>query len=879
MEAATWKVLCLHGKHQCAEIFSQRLANLEKKSKGLKIQLFYIDAPFFLPLQEGQEVAMRCWYRSSLKDMSKIDNPSLDMKRDFDICLEQILKKEKDDGPFDGLLGFSQGAGLIHLLFNHQEALKFKFAVLCGGYSASFDKKERRRGKETSEKTETSKNVSSLHIIGRKDPVVSPKESEDTYSHFNVSNPDAVTAMYEHPQGHVFPTNKKAIDAIADFLVKVRKIDTKEIKVDKSALSEDVLDEIDALETIFPDMCQIMRTSPLPICLQFSLTSAEELGEKNHSTCTLIIELPDGYPETSPSIVVESVMSRLVADPSAACVALKKHMKQVLQEGEGMPVLFNVASEATEWLRGIEDSSIKFEIDSKQIEEKVPETDDEKKEKEVSEEEEKKMVDEATRTAAEFHYKYQKRSRNTVNLDTEGLQQKGGRWELVVGLVGKPSAGKSTFFNAVVDPEDEKTEARIAAFPFTTILPNVSTGYFAAECPSKSLFPDGKLSDTKYGRDFHGDRLIPIKIKDVAGLVPGAYKGRGKGNAFLNDLLDADVLIHILDNSGLTDKQGNKVLTNAKPKKSRESNTESKEPEVGDPSADIEWVREELHRWIFNNVWAKFDRVRKKPERIYGMLTGYHCTPFVVQTALNRMGISYNDVNSTVGQWTQRDLHMLVAHFLRVRFPILLALNKADTRGARSRANSVRKQFKYENVVEMSARAEWLIRKNVRRGRLQNHLRGSNMLPKAEENSEKEMGKKIGKMKSLFERLDGTGVHNAINTAVKLANPLIVYPVSNLTSCVSVSNRDTVLEDCLLMRQGSKVEDVYNTMKKKPYSLIDGDYIRAEYRVLTEKKATVAVLKKTDVVDESKSIVRIVTNKRVAWQAALHAKQATASSK
>jgi ribosome-binding ATPase YchF (GTP1/OBG family) len=39
-------------------------------------------------------------------------------------------------------------------------------------------------------------------------------------------------------------------------------------------------------------------------------------------------------------------------------------------------------------------------------------------------------------------------------------------------------------------------------------------------------------------------------------LVPGAYQGRGRGNAFLNDLLDSDVLCHIVDASGTTDAGG-----------------------------------------------------------------------------------------------------------------------------------------------------------------------------------------------------------------------------------------------------------------------------------------------------------------------------------
>lgn len=50
-------------------------------------------------------------------------------------------------------------------------------------------------------------------------------------------------------------------------------------------------------------------------------------------------------------------------------------------------------------------------------------------------------------------------------------------------------------------------------------------------------------------------------VKDVAGLVPGAYKGRGKGNRFLNDLCDADVLIHVVDATGRSDKDGNVLVS------------------------------------------------------------------------------------------------------------------------------------------------------------------------------------------------------------------------------------------------------------------------------------------------------------------------------
>ena len=43
----------------------------------------------------------------------------------------------------------------------------------------------------------------------------------------------------------------------------------------------------------------------------------------------------------------------------------------------------------------------------------------------------------------------------------------------------------------------------------------------------------------------------------MAGLVPGAYQGKGKGNQFLSDLCTADALVHVVDASGLTDRGGN----------------------------------------------------------------------------------------------------------------------------------------------------------------------------------------------------------------------------------------------------------------------------------------------------------------------------------
>ena len=118
-----------------------------------------------------------------------------------------------------------------------------------------------------------------------------------------------------------------------------------------------------------------------------------------------------------------------------------------------------------------------------------------------------------------------------------------------VGLVGKPNAGKSTFFTAVTS-----ASAQIGDYPFTTIDKNVGIAHVRKPCPSKELSvepnPNNSLS-------INGIRYIPVEVIDVAGLVPDAHKGKGMGNKFLDDLRQADVLVQVVDSSGNTDLEGN----------------------------------------------------------------------------------------------------------------------------------------------------------------------------------------------------------------------------------------------------------------------------------------------------------------------------------
>ena len=117
-----------------------------------------------------------------------------------------------------------------------------------------------------------------------------------------------------------------------------------------------------------------------------------------------------------------------------------------------------------------------------------------------------------------------------------------------VGLVGKPNAGKSTFFTAVTS-----ATAQIGDYPFTTIDKNVGIAHVRKPCPSKDL---GIESNSNNSLSIDGVRYIPIEVIDVAGLVPGAHEGKGMGNKFLDDIRQANVLIHVIDASGSTDEEG-----------------------------------------------------------------------------------------------------------------------------------------------------------------------------------------------------------------------------------------------------------------------------------------------------------------------------------
>ncbi|TAM76496.1 redox-regulated ATPase YchF [bacterium] len=103
---------------------------------------------------------------------------------------------------------------------------------------------------------------------------------------------------------------------------------------------------------------------------------------------------------------------------------------------------------------------------------------------------------------------------------------------LSCGIVGLPNVGKSTIFNALT----RSAAAAAANYPFCTIDPNVGV----VPVPDKRLEVLGKL--------FHSQKIVPATTEfiDIAGLVRGASKGEGLGNAFLSHIRNTDAVAMVV---------------------------------------------------------------------------------------------------------------------------------------------------------------------------------------------------------------------------------------------------------------------------------------------------------------------------------------------
>lgn len=352
---------------------------------------------------------------------------------------------------------------------------------------------------------------------------------------------------------------------------------------------------------------------------------------------------------------------------------------------------------------------------------------------------------------------------------------------MLIGLVGKPSVGKSTFFKAAT-----LAEVEIASYPFTTIKANHGVGYVKVDCIEKEF---GVKCNPRHGFCINGKRFVPVDLMDVAGLVPGASEGKGLGNKFLDDLRQADVFIHIVDISGETDIEG-------KPAKNH------------DPSEDVAFLEEELNLWYFNilmKVWKTFSRKTEMEHMNFAEAVAKQFSGLKVDEDQVKEILLKNNFQERGSEWSDEELKKFASELRKISKPMILAANKVDLENGEENFKKVKEKFPNLLIVPCSADSELALRQASKAG-LIDYIPGDRdfKVLKALSPKQNEALERI--RKDVLEKFpDGTGVQKILNTAVfDLLGYLPIFPAGATKLSDSKGN---VLPDCFLLPPGSTALD------------------------------------------------------------------------
>ncbi|XP_020778807.2 LOW QUALITY PROTEIN: esterase OVCA2 [Boleophthalmus pectinirostris] len=214
---APLRILCIHGYRQNSGSFREKTGALRKLLKK-SVELVFMEAPLSVqspatgneinpgPLAESNP---RGWWFSDVAARSFSAQQKCEVSLGLDQSVTAVRDAVKTQGPFDGILGFSQGAAFVAMLCSLQEQnlepdFHFRFAILVAGFRSACTEHERFY--------ESPLQIPSLHVVGQEDRVIPDHMSKDLLPVFK--DPQILT----HPGGHFVPAASAHRQTYQDFL-------------------------------------------------------------------------------------------------------------------------------------------------------------------------------------------------------------------------------------------------------------------------------------------------------------------------------------------------------------------------------------------------------------------------------------------------------------------------------------------------------------------------------------------------------------------------------------------------------------------------------------------------------------------------------------
>jgi len=358
---------------------------------------------------------------------------------------------------------------------------------------------------------------------------------------------------------------------------------------------------------------------------------------------------------------------------------------------------------------------------------------------------------------------------------------------MLIGLVGKPSSGKSTLFRAMT-----LANVACAPYPFTTIDPNRGVGYVRVECIDKEF---NVQCNPRTGFCVNHVRYVPVDIIDVAGLVPGAHEGKGLGNKFLDDLRNADVLIHVVDISGSTNEKGEPVDLGSH-----------------DPLKDIEFLVYELDMWFYQTImknWTNLARTQASTKgKIVDALRDV-CAGLSIKGHQLLKGLRGKP--ELMIDFSEDMIKQFAFELREISKPIVIAANKVDLASSQDNIVALKKEHPELLVIPVAAESE-LALKEAAKHNLIDYLPGQSdfKVLDASKLNEKQLKALEFIRVNILQKYSSTGVQDILEKSVfEILKYMPIFPAG---STKLADSQGRILPDCFLLPPKSTALDFAYTI-------------------------------------------------------------------